>query len=243
MNYFCATEYAYFLKSIVATTTPTENEKGQKFVDRASKAALERYIYINVLREIMQVVAHYGLFPKLADKASEHAPQLVQAYDDICSKVETEENELATEDKQPTDKRERFQNLLYSMGVSDDSNYEPSTNRVSFELARSIKAGTFDKNQCRQSILPVFVLQVIHCIKQTCDITVEDGKDKKTLVLKKGAGKILHGGTYIGDCVGDKTCPLNTLQFVDTILEEVSVMGMFQSTIDGVFVCFLFQPS
>ena len=78
MNYFCATEYAYFLKSIVATTTPTENEKGEKFVDRASKAALERYIYINVLREIMQVVAHYGLFPKLADKASEHAPQLVR---------------------------------------------------------------------------------------------------------------------------------------------------------------------
>ena len=81
---------------------------------------------------------------------------------------------------------------------------------------------------------------MIHCVKQSCaiDITVEDGKDgnkkkKKTLVLKKGAGRILHGGTYIGDCVGDKTCPLNTLQFVDTILEEVSVMGMFQSTIDG----------
>jgi hypothetical protein len=250
MNYFCATEYAYHLKSIVATTTPAKDANGNKFVDRASKTALERYIYINVLREIMQVVAHYGLFPKLADKASEHAPQLVQAYDDICSKIETEENELATENKQPTDKRERFQNLLYSMGVSDDSNYEPSTNRVSFELARSIKAGTFDKNQCRQSILPVFVLQVIHCVKQSCDIniTVEDGKDgnekkKKTLVLKKGAGKILHGGTYIGDCVGDKTCPLNTLQFVDTILEQVSVMGMFQSTIDGVSVCFLFQPS
>ena len=223
MNYFCATEYAYHLKSIVATTTPAKDENGKKFVDRASKTALERYIYINVLREIMQVVAHYGLFPKLADKASEHAPQLVQAYDDICSKIETEENELATENKQPTDKRERFQNLLYSMGVSDDSNYEPPTNRVSFELARSIKAGTFDKNQCRQSILPVFVLQVIHCVKQSCDIhiTEKDDKEKRTLVLKKGAGRILHAGTYHGDCVGEKTCPLNTLQFFNIIQEKV----------------------
>ena len=235
MNYFCATEYAYFLKSIVATTTPTENEKGQKFVDRASKAALERYIYINVLREIMQVVAHYGLFPKLADNAIEHAPQLVHAYDDICSKIVPQENKGAaeikqptdkkapSEIKQPTDKKERFQNLLYSMGVSDDSTYEPPTNRVSFELARSIKAGTFDKNQCRQSILPVFVLQVIHCVKQSCDIhiTEKDDKEKRTLVLKKGAGRILHAGTYHGDCVGEKTCPLNTLQFFNIIQEKV----------------------
>ena len=236
MNYFCATEYAYHLKSIVATTTPAKDENGKKFVDRASKTGLERYIYINVLREIMQVVAHYGLFPKLADKASEHGPQLVHAYDDICSKIETEENELATQNKQPTDKKapseikqptdkkERFQNLLYSMGVSDDSTYEPSTNRVSFELARSIKAGTFDKNQCRQSILPVFVLQVIHCVKQSCaiHITEKDDKEKRTLVLKKGAGRILHAGTYHGDCVGEKTCPLNTLQFFNTIQEKVS---------------------
>ena len=224
MNYFCATEYAYHLKSIVATTTPAKDENGKKFVDRASKTALERYIYINVLREIMQVVAHYGFFPKLADKASEHAPQLVQAYDDICSNIETEEKELATEKKQPTDKRERFQNLLYSMGVSDDSNYEPSTYRVSFELARSIKAGTFDKNQCRQSILPVFVLQVIHCVKQSCaiHITEKDDKEKRTLVLKKGAGRILHAGTYHGDCVGEKSCPLNTLQFFNTIQGKVS---------------------
>ena len=235
MNYFCATEYAYFLKSIVATTTPTENEKGEKFVDRASKAALERYIYINVLREIMQVVAHYGLFPKLADNASEHAPQLVHAYDDICSKIEKQKNKGAAEIKQPTDKKapskikqptdkkERFQNLLYSMGVSDDSNYEAPTNRVSFELARSIKPGTFDKNQCRQSILPVFVLQVIHCVKQSCDIhiTEKDDKEKRTLVLKKGAGRILHAGTYHGDCVGEKTCPLNTLQFFNIIQEKV----------------------
>ena len=224
MNYFCAIEYAYLLKSLVITTAPNK-VNGVAFLDRGAKAMLERYIYINVLRELMQVIAHYGLFPELSDDANKHAPQLVQAYNHMYNdRTACKEDDKATKNKDgrtAKDKENEFKALLLSMGLSTDAKYQPTTNRVSFKLARSIKATTFEKSHC-QSILPIFVLQVIHSVKQSCDI-VDSSNEKKTLKLKKGGSALLAAGKYYGDNNGDKSAPLNTLQFINKrLVSEIS---------------------
>jgi hypothetical protein len=216
MNYYCAIEYAYLVKSLVVTTTPEQDEDGP-FNDRGNKTMLERYIYINVLRELMQVIALYGLFPVINDHAKTYAPQLAQAYnyiydndDDAATK---EAGEETAKKKTATDKENDFKALLYSMGLSADGNYPQPTNRVSFDLARSIKSSTFDKS-LRQSILPIYVLQMIHGIKQSCEVVDKAKEKKKTLKLTEDGNALLAAGKYHGDNISDKHAPLNTLKFI-----------------------------
>lgn len=217
MNYYCAIEYAYLVKSLVVTTTAEFDEDGSPMVDRGNKTMLERYIYINVLRELMQVIALYGLFPVINDQAKKNAPQLAWAYNylyDNDDEAATKEADEGTgKKKKATDKDKDFKDLLYSMGLSADGNYPQPTNRVSFDLARSIKTSTFNKT-LHQSILPIYVLQMIHCIKQSCEVVGNAGEKKKTLKLTEDGNALLAGGKYYGDNQGDKHAPLNTLKFI-----------------------------
>jgi hypothetical protein len=184
---------------LVNTTSSVEN-------DRANKAILERHIHVNVIRELMQVIAIYGLFPKLSNNVSEYAPQLLQAYDYMCgddSDINNHDDKslLDPVGKSRKEKGTEFNNLLASM------------KSVSFDFGRSVQKKDFDGTTHHQSILPIFVLQKIHSIKQSCDATNTTGKNKTSFKLKIGGDELLRAGKYHGESKPCATYPLNCLQF------------------------------
>jgi len=210
-TYFCTIEYAFVIKSLAITTSSPETS------DRANKAILERYIHVNVIRELMQVIAIYGLFPKLSANVSKYAPQLLQAYDYMCSDDCDNNNHddkslLDQVGKSRKEKGTDFKDLLISMGVVEGKTSKDN-HRISFDLGRSLSQKTFDGTTHHQSILPIFVLQKIHSIKQSCQTAGTSGKGKKTLQLQIGGEELLRAGKYYGESKSSSIHPLNCLQF------------------------------
>ena len=209
MTYTTALEYAHVVKSLVITSCKIP-EIGK--TDRGNKTILERFIYINIIRELTQVIRHYGLFPNLSASAVDE-PHLKLAYDYMSNKEEASVAKL-----------EQFRTLLFSMGVTNINNHPSKTKCVTNELSRSIKADlTFNPNTCKQSLLPMLILQIIYCLKSTCiEVDVPAKKtdkkkdsttpDKKKLKLPPGQNLVI-AGSYEGISEGNNKKPFDTLYF------------------------------
>lgn len=199
MTYTTTLEYAHVVKTLVITscTLPESNK-----TDRGNKAILERFIYINIVRELTQVILHYGLFPSLSDSA-DHEPHLKLAYDYMCNEKEDSAHKF-----------KQFKQLLFNMGVTNINNHPNKLKCVTNELSRSIKADqTFNPKICKQSLLPILLLQVIYCLKSTCiESDVANNPDKKKLKLPPGQN-LLIAGSYEGTPEGNNKKPFDTTFF------------------------------
>lgn len=223
MTYTAALEYAHVVKSLVITSCTLPKGK----TDRGNKTILERFIYINIIRELTQVIRHYGLFPNLSYFV--HEPHLKLAYDYMSNKEEASAGKLV-----------QFRKLLFSMGVTNINNHPSKTKCVTNELSRSIKADvTFNPNTCKQSLLPILILQIIYCLKSTCiEVNVptkktDEKKDattpiKKKLKLPPGQNLVI-AGSYEGISEGNNRHPFDTLYFtVNGKTKKVGRIGLLR---------------
>lgn len=192
MIYTTTLEYSHVVKTLVSSSCTISR-------DRGNKTMLERLIYINTLRELTQVIAHFGLFPVLSDEGATCAPSLRIASDYMTKKEKT----MATE----------FRNLLVYMGVSNIKNHPSKLKCVTNELSRSIKSTTFDPDMFKQSLLPILILQIIYCLKSSCDEFDDKESNRKKLKLKEDMTLVV-AGKYEGTTdIGRGNALLDTLVF------------------------------
>lgn len=202
MIYTTALEYSHVVKTLVSSSRTTNSR------DSGNKTMLERLIYINTLRELTQVIAHFGLFPVLSNDGATCAPSLKIASDYMTKKEKT----MATE----------FRNLLLHMGVTNIKNHPSKLKCVTNELSRSIKTTTFDPDMFKQSLLPILFLQIIYCLKSSCDEIEDTESSRKKLKLKEGMTLVV-AGKYVGTAEIERGMVLDSLVFQYETDEEMKV--------------------